>query len=317
MAKRPMPDISRSRLESLMRALEVEFVKLVECVVSPGWRLSLAATELPGIHYNLTGKGRIIIGEGLTLPLEPHTLAIIPPRKRSIIEADSKHGPGSLGTVESHWSGFAEGEIRRLEAGAGQPQIILICGYFRASYGSCIDLFASLPSPIVETFDAKDKLGDKLNAALAELVAQEIGSGAMSSTLVKQVLITILRRSLVSRERWREQFSALGDPQIARVFADMVTRPGACYSIQTLADAAGLSRSAFISRFLHAFGISPMSALRQLRMRHAAVLLETGRLSIDQIAQAAGYASRSGFVRAFRKSHGIDPSKSRTAAVSN
>jgi AraC-like DNA-binding protein len=317
MAKRLLPDISRSRLDSLMRALEVEFVKLLECVVSPGWRLSLAPAELPGIHYNLTGKGRIIIGEGPTLPLDPHTLAIIPPRTRFIIQAYSEHGPGSVGTVESHWSRFTEGELRRLSAGDGQPQIILICGYFRASYGSSVDLFASLPSAIVEMFDPKDKLDDKLKAALAELVTQEIGSNAMSAALLKQVLIAILRRFLVSGERWREQFSALGDPQIARVFADMVARPGASYSIQTLADSAGLSRSAFISRFLHAFGISPMTVLRQLRMRHAAILLEAGHLSIDQIAEAAGYTSRSGFVRAFRKSHGIDPSKSHTAAISS
>lgn len=86
MAKRPMPAISLSRLDSLMRALEVAFVRLVECVVSPGWRLSLAAAELTGIHYNLKGKGRIIIGEGPPLALEPHTLAIIPPRRPFIIE---------------------------------------------------------------------------------------------------------------------------------------------------------------------------------------------------------------------------------------
>ena len=57
-----------------------------------------------------------------------------------------------------------------------------------------------------------------------------------------------------------------------------------------------------------------MAILRQIRMRHAATLLEADALSIDQIASACGYASRSSFFRAFQKSVGDDPSQFRAAA---
>jgi hypothetical protein len=52
--------------------------------------------------------------------------------------------------------------------------------------------------PIVEKFDAVDQLDQKLKSALAELIAQEVSSGAMAMALVNQVLVSILQRSLNS-----------------------------------------------------------------------------------------------------------------------
>jgi AraC family transcriptional activator of mtrCDE len=192
----------------------------------------------------------------------------------------------------------------------------LICGYFNASYGASIDLFARLPVPIVEKFDAADQLDQKLKSALAELVAQEVGSGAMTMALMKQVLVTILRRSLKSTNLWVERFAVLNDPQIARALSDMVARPDAPHSIETLSGTSALSRSAFMLRFRKAFGASPMTVLRQMRMRQAKILLAVDSLSIDQIARAVGYANRTSFLRAFRKAHGIDPSDYRATAPS-
>jgi AraC family transcriptional regulator, activator of mtrCDE len=68
----------------------------------------------------------------------------------------------------------------------------------------------------------------------------------------------------------------------------MVEMPGAPHSVQSLALAAGLSRSAFMDRFQRAFGQPPMVVLRELRMRLAAKLLEMETLTIDQVARAAG-----------------------------
>jgi transcriptional regulator GlxA family with amidase domain len=54
-----------------------------------------------------------------------------------------------------------------------------------------------------------------------------------------------------------------------------------------------------------------MLVLRELRMRHAAKLLETQALNIDQVALAVGYNSRSSFSRAFRQAHGLEPREHR------
>jgi AraC family transcriptional regulator, activator of mtrCDE len=293
-------------LDTLLSGLEVEFVRLIECLVSPGWRLAISgASDVPGIHYCLAGTGRLLIGDDPPIAFTPHTLAIIPHNRPFKIEARTDDSPGSLlGTVESRSYPVAPGDVGRYVAGEPPPEIVMICGYFRATYGTSIDLFATLPVPIVEMFTAADQLDHKLKSAMDELIAQEVGAGAMSTALLKQVLITLLRRSLASADRWAQRFVALADPKIARAFSDMVARPAAPHTVQTLADTAGLSRSSFMSRFTAAFGDSPMTILRQLRMRRAHALLAAGNFTTDQVAAAVGYSSRSSFHRAFQRAYG-------------
>jgi AraC family transcriptional activator of mtrCDE len=311
------PRTSAAHLNQLMTAFEVNFVRLAECLVSPGWGLKLEAAEVPAIHYNLQGMGRMRIGHGISVALAPHTLVIVPCGMPFTLEALALDEPANKrAVVESQWNPPAADQLRRLVAGAAPAEIILICGYFRASFGAFIDLFGNLSTPIVERFVAADQVDTKLKTALAELVSQEMGSGAMSMAIVKQVLITVLRRSLLSDDLWVERFAAWSDPAIARAFSQMVTDPGASHTVHSLAKTSNLSRSAFMARFGAAFGTSPIAVLRQLRMRQAMILLKRNTLSIDKIANAVGYAGRSSFHRAFRQVYECDPSDYRTGARS-
>jgi AraC family transcriptional activator of mtrCDE len=316
-ANRPDLRSSRSDLEILMAMLEVDLIALTECLVSPNWRLSFPAAETAGIHYNLAGVGQMSIGNGPTIPLTPHTLVVTPPRQPFRIDAATGHGAVPMTrVVDAQWqSGAVSGTVRRLSATNGEPEVIMISGYFRASYSLSVDLFAALGSPIVERFGAADQLGHKLKAALAELTVQEVGMKAMATALLKQVLVTVLRRSLTSTDLWLERFSVLSDPQVARAFTQMVARPGAPHSVMTLSQTAGLSRSVFMVRFASAFGCSPMAALHQLRMRQAANLLTANILSIQQIAYTVGYAGARSFLRAFRRAYGKSATDYRAAAT--
>lgn len=309
MSDRPNPALPQSDLDVLMTTLDVDVIGLVECLVSPGWRLSFGRTDAPAIHYNLSGTGRMVVGESAAIPLVPHTLVIAPAKERFYIEVvDRTTTP--VNVVEAQWDpGFGKG-VQRFVAGDADPMVRLICGYFRASYGSSIDLFAGLSTPIVECFEPADQLGSKLQAALVEIGGRQVGMQAMTTAILKQVLVTLVRRSLSSTSTWLERFSILRDRQIARAFADIVARPETCHSVMTLAQKAGLSRSAFMARFVRAIGCSPMAAVRQMRMKRAADMLAARTFSVDQIARAVGYKSRSSFLRAFRQVHGYVPAES-------
>lgn len=307
-------NISRSELDSLIENLSVNIVQLAECLVSPGWKLIIQVPSSPGIHYNLSGFGQLVTRDHQRIQLRPHTLVVLPAGHALHLEApsdicsDHEIGPGYF-IKEDQLQSFAPTELRRYVAGDAEPRLMLICGYFRATYGVAIDPFASLSSPIVEQFDATDQLDRQLRTALDELIAQEVGAGAMTAALMKQVLVTVIRRSLKSKDVWAERFSLLSDPHVARAFAEMAAKPGDTHSVASLAHSAGLSRSAFMARFKLLFGMPPMTALRDLRMRRAATLLAGNKVSVDQAAHEVGYTSRSSFLRAFRKIIGYDPSK--------
>jgi AraC-like DNA-binding protein len=308
----PLLRVSPRDLDTLLSTLDVRFVALSECLVSAGFRLEMGGIDAPGIHYNIAGMGRIFICDDPPIDLSPHTLIVVPPNSPFRIEVQSpRTGFSSLTHVDGRRQAKSKGMLRRFVAGDGDPEIVLICGFFHASYGSSLDLFGTLSSPIVERFDAKDQLDHKLKTALAELVSQEIGFGAMSAALLKQVIVALLRRSISSMQSWVERFSMLRDPQIARAFSAMAAQPGRHHSLQSLAECAALSRSTFVQRFTHLVGRPPMTVLRDLRMRQAAHQLASGTLTLDQIAGHAGYDSRSSFARAFRKAYGSDPTEYR------
>jgi AraC family transcriptional activator of mtrCDE len=309
---RPIARISSQNLDSLMRALEVHSVQLTECLISPGWRLAFDQPGELGLHYVLGGGGQMIIGNNPPINLIPHTLIITPQSQPFVVEVPAEEERPQ--TAERRWPKFDPDPRRKLVAGEGKPALQLVCGCFSASISGSIDLLSAIADPIVEQFDANDGLDRELKCALAELLAREIGATAVTSALAKQVLVKLFRRSLTSPNLWVERFAVLNDPQIAQAFTEMTARPGAPHTVQRLSRMVGLSRSVFMVRFAAAFGKPPMTVLRKLRMRHAASLLATNNRSIDQVSCEVGYASRSSFFRAFRKTYKDDPIDARVAS---
>jgi AraC family transcriptional activator of mtrCDE len=310
--------ISAPDLNRLIAVLDVQVVGLSECLVSPGYNLVLKGHDFPGIHYVLEGTALMYVRNDPPVKVEPHTLVILPPNcpfRLEVIDGDRQ--PGKTEAVNGADNVKLVDSINRFTAGSAGVQTVMICGFFKTLYGSSMDLFETLSAPIVEYFCASDQLDSKLKIAMAELMSQEIGSGAMTGALLKQVIVALVRKSLSSMHVWVERFSMLSDPQIAHAFADMVAQPGKAHTIHTLAETACLSRSAFMVRFNSAIGRSPMMVLRDLRMRKAASDLATGNITIDHVIRNSGYASRSSFARVFKEAYGVDPSSYRESTLAS
>ena len=306
----PILRIAPSTLEKVISTLEVKFVALSQCYVSSGYRLELPGADTPGIHYNLSGYGKIRVGNDKPVDLAPHTMIIVPAHEPFRIEALPKpEAPNPPRVVKGDNQQNVRNNVRQFIAGEAKPEINLICGFFRATYGSNTDLFESLSSPIIEQFGDGDALEQKLGFAMEELAGDHIGGSALGASLVKQVIVALLRRSLTSLNNWVENFSILGDPGIAKAFAEMAADPGGDHTVISLADTACLGRSVFMARFTELFGRPPMAVLRELRMRQAHRQLEEGDLSLDRIAKEAGYRTRNSFTKAFRLQYHIDPAR--------
>jgi len=78
-------------------------------------------------------------------------------------------------------------------------------------------------------------------------------------------------------------------------------------SVNQLAEAACLSRRQFNRVFRNETGQSPAKAIETLRLETARLMLEQGRLSIEEIARATGFRDRERMRRSFTRAFGRAP----------
>lgn len=94
----------------------------------------------------------------------------------------------------------------------------------------------------------------------------------------------------------------------------MLDRPFAPHTVETLAAAAGMSRSSFAKQFRDGAGRAPIEFLKFERLRYAAHLLRTTALPVKVIVGMIGYVSSSYFSRAFQSAFDLSPSMVRLNA---
>jgi AraC-like DNA-binding protein len=79
------------------------------------------------------------------------------------------------------------------------------------------------------------------------------------------------------------------------------------WTVESLAAAAGMSRSAFALRFKEMLGQTPLDYLTEWRMQKAMPLLRNGDKKLVEIARSVGYESDAAFSKAFKRVVGIAP----------
>ena len=102
------------------------------------------------------------------------------------------------------------------------------------------------------------------------------------------------------------------DARIRRAQALISADPSAPHTVRSLAGAVSLSPSRFAHLYTEQLGHSPMRALREARLLHAARLLEATELPVERVAAASGFTSPFHFNRAFRERYGAPPGAYRT-----
>src|ERR1700755_1102819 len=123
---RPNLAFPRSDLDVLMTTLDVDVIGLIECLVSPGWRLSFGSADAPAIHYNLSGTGRMVVGSFAAFPLAPHTLVITPAKEPFHIEVDDRAAAKTVNVVEAQWNPRVGDRVQQFVAGDVDPMLTLI-----------------------------------------------------------------------------------------------------------------------------------------------------------------------------------------------
>lgn len=154
---------------------------------------------------------------------------------------------------------------------------------------------------------------------LIPLIAHEVGHQGLGSKMaidrLSEVLLIHTLRDYFDHSCQNHSPSwigALQDAQMGAALQSIHADPGHPWTVEELASAVGMSRSAFAARFKTLVGATPVEHMTRWRMARAASLLQKpGSPKLETIAATVGYESESSFRKAFQRAMGVSPSQYR------
>ena len=164
--------------------------------------------------------------------------------------------------------------------------------------------------PIVHIRKESDKAAMRwsLERMMQELREPQPGGFLVAQHLAHMMLVQALRLHLAEGLRggvgW---LFALADKQMSAAINAMHDDPAHRWTLQELAERAGMSRSTFALKFKETVGESPMEYLTRWRMLLAGDKLANSSDPISVIALSLGYESESAFSTAFKRVMGCSP----------
>jgi AraC-like DNA-binding protein len=207
-------------------------------------------------------------------------------------------------------------------AAAGQASIV--SGAYQLWHTPLHPLFAELPAWFVLPAAQVPRLSP-LGLAMALLVqesesagraaaepAATLGSDVLVHGLFDVMFVQLLREIVAQRGLAGHGWShAVRDPAVHRAVALLQADVARPWTLELLAQEAGLSRTTLAERFRAAMGDTPLAHLRTLRLQKAMQLLGDPRRKLDEVAQAVGYQDAFGFSKAFKRAVGVSPGEFR------
>ncbi|MCD9145082.1 AraC family transcriptional regulator [Streptomyces albireticuli] len=280
------------------------------------WGLRLPPVAGAGFHVVLYGTCWLIPLEDAPGggPSRPEPIALSPGDViflrdgRGHILADHPSTPAEEERPEQFRPGSPIGTVT---LGGDGPRTSLLCGNYHLDQGRPHPLVRQLPAVI--HLETRHGHHPELSAAVqllgAELENPRIGTDGIVPTLIDSLLLYILRawfeaQPAAAAEGWA---AALGDPAVAPALAAVHDDPSAPWTVEALAERAGLSRAAFARRFTALVGEPPMAYLTRWRMTTAAELLRESDAPLTVVAARTGYSSEFAFAKAFKRAYGLAP----------
>jgi AraC-like DNA-binding protein len=200
---------------------------------------------------------------------------------------------------------------RTLVYGGGGRTTRLVCGYLACDEPLARMLLSGLPSIVkvnVRGSNAGMWLEASVKYALSEARSPRPGGAGVLAKLAEVLFIEVLRLYMTEDQPDRSGWlAAVGDRIVGSALTQLHSRPAHAWTVDSLARAAGTSRSVLAERFQNLVGSAPMEHLTQWRMLLAANLLRNSNAPLARIAEDVGYRSDTAFIRAFRREYAVPP----------
>ncbi|WP_347813567.1 AraC family transcriptional regulator [Actinomadura sp. 6K520] len=236
-------------------------------------------------------------------------------------------GPGDvIFTPRGDGYGMADDPATPLVEAAHPPRrpaedgdVVTLCGGYRLDPDRTHPLLRDIPAVLhlPAQVGRHDDLRTTLDALGRELGTSRPGGAALVPLLLDMLLLHVLRAWFEDRPRdpggagWA---AALADPPISSALHAIHQDPARAWTVQSLADQAGLSRAAFARRFTAATRQPPLAYLTWWRLTAAASMLRETDDSLEQIAACVGYSSQVALANAFKRQYDVPPGRFRRTA---
>jgi len=292
----------RDAHDRILSELDIEAEPFALCALEGACSLGMGRAPGATLHYVLGGQGRLSLQGLAPIELQPGRLVLVP---ASLHHSLHNHGLGQIGLPACKPAGLdLEEHVAR---GEGSGNMVVLCSSIRLGLRETHGVVDLLRTPLTLDLGRSPRAQQAMAAVVGEVTQHRAGGRAMIRVLLLQCMIEMLRQRLEAGDPAVLWLGALADPGLWRALKAMLKDPGAPHTLESLAEAAGMSRSRFAERFQVAYGQAPMGFLRALRLARAAQLLSDGQEPVKRVAQRVGFASRSAFTRAFTETWGQSP----------
>jgi AraC-like DNA-binding protein len=198
-----------------------------------------------------------------------------------------------------------------------EPTASLVCGYFDFDSPQANPVLDAMPDAVLIRREDPARtvaLDSLLQNIASETESNAPGSDAVVDRLSEVLFIYVVRAYMAQSGASTGLLAALADRQLGPVMSAIHATPGAPWSVDRLAQTAGMSRSAFAKRFQAVTAMTPMQYVTRWRMQVAYERLHTSQESVARIAEMSGYRAEASFRKAFRAYAGVGPGAVRRAS---
>jgi AraC-like DNA-binding protein len=184
----------------------------------------------------------------------------------------------------------------------------LVCATVEFGAGMLNPLIASFPEPFIVPLDALPELAPALELLFSEATSELPGRQTALDRLFEYVLVLLIRSALNARLVDSGVLLGLADERLGKAIEAMHRCPETAWSLEQLAQRAGMSRARFAAHFRQVVGMTAFDYLTTWRLGVAQTMLRKGN-SLKLIASAVGYANATALTRVFTQRVGMSPSE--------
>ena len=312
-------------LSEVLRAVKLDGAMFYNAEFSAPWAArsidartvtsSLSPNSQHVIIFHLLTEGRAyahVEGDDRPIPLNAGDILIVPHGDAHILGNGLSVTPVDRAQVLEQV--LSQG-LKVSRMGGGGEITKFVCGYMACEPQLSRVFLGGLP-PILKVSIRDDASGQWLENSIRYSVdnvdPSRPGDETVLAKLSEVLFVETLRRyiALLPPEQtgW---LAGVRDPEIGKALAMLHRKPADPWTIASLANEVGISRSTLAERFRRYLSETPMAYLTRWRLQLGTQMLTSTSSSVAHIASEVGYDSEPSFNRAFKREFGIPPARFR------